>query len=137
MDASENILTAKNIRITPARQLLLDHFLAHQQTHGLQDLEKAFPRTDRITMYRTLKTFEENGIIHRIDNGTAEVKYALCKEHCTPTQHLDQHPHFHCQQCKNMVCLEEVVLPTLHLPKGYVAHEMQMTIKGICRNCQP
>ena len=43
-------------------------------------LEKAFPRADRITIYRTLKTFEEKGIVHGIEEGTTEVKYALCQE---------------------------------------------------------
>ena len=136
MKEVDKILEQKAVRITPMRQLLLEYFLRNQQTFGLQELEKAFPKSDRITMYRTLKTFEENGIIHSIDNGTNEVKYALCKEHCTPAHHIDQHPHFHCSECNQIVCLENVFIPSIELPEGYAANEINMTIKGTCKNCQ-
>ena len=70
------ILEQTAIRITPMRQLLLEYFLQNNGAFGLIELENAFPKSDRITIYRTLKTFEEKGIIHSINNGTGEVKYA-------------------------------------------------------------
>ena len=136
MEQAHKILKQKAVRITPMRQLLLEYFLKHNKPYGLQELEKAFPKSDRITMYRTLKTFEENGIIHSIDNGTNEVKYALCKEHCTPSHHLDQHPHFHCLHCHQITCLEHIFIPSIELPDGFAANEINMTIKGTCKNCQ-
>lgn len=136
MKEIEKILEEKAIRITPMRQLLLKHFLQNDGTFGLQELEKAFPRSDRITIYRTLKTFEENGIIHSIDNGTSEVKYALCKEHCSPFYHLDQHPHFHCVKCSQIICLENVPIPSVELPEGYTPNNISMIMKGTCKNCQ-
>ncbi len=135
MKAVDQILEHKDIRITPMRQLLLAHFLGNQTILGLQELEKAFPKSDRITIYRTLKTFEENGIVHAIDNGTSEVKYALCREHCTPAQHIDQHPHFHCINCGKILCLETVYIPSIELPAGFSSTEISMTIKGICDDC--
>ena len=77
MEKAHKILEQKAVRITPMRQLLLDYFLQHEGTFGLMELENAFPKSDRITMYRTLKTFEEKGIIHGINNETGEVKYAV------------------------------------------------------------
>ena len=135
MPDAETLLKEKSIRITPMRQLVLEYFLAENKTSGLAELEGIFPRADRITLYRTLKTFEEKGILHRIDNGVSEVKYALCKEHCTEAQHIDRHPHFHCRVCGQVVCLEEVFIPQLPLPAGYQSEETEMTIRGVCPDC--
>ena len=130
------ILEQKSVRITPMRQLLLRHFLQEEAVLGLNELEEAFPKADRITIYRTLKTFEEKGIIHSIQNGTSEVKYALCKEHCEELYHVDRHPHFHCFVCGSVECLGSVILPPTILPEGYTAQETRMTIKGTCNRCQ-
>ena len=136
MEKANKILEQKAVRITPMRQLLLEHFLKQSRTFGLQELEEVFPKSDRISINRTLKTFEEKGIIHSIDNGTNEVKYALCKEHCLPSHHLDQLPHFHCLKCNQITCLENVFIPSMELPDGFTANEITMTIKGVCKNCQ-
>lgn len=136
MQRVNKILADKAVRITPMRQLLLDYILQNNRTFGLIELEYAFPKSDRITMYRTLKTFEGKGIIHGINNGSGEVKYALCDEHCTSVHHLDQHPHFQCEQCNQISCIDSLVIPKVELPKGYHSKELTMMIKGICPNCQ-
>ena len=142
MEPVEKILQQKSVRITPMRQLLLEYFLNENNIVGLTELEKAFPRADRITIYRTLKTFAEKGIVHEVGNGTSEMKYALCKprlpggrEHCTELKHIDRHPHFHCSKCREMNCLESVFIPAVDLPEGYFAEEINMVIKGICKKC--
>ena len=75
------------------------------------ELENDFPKSDRITIYRTLKTFEQKGIVHSINNGTGEVKYALCDEYCTAVAHTDQHPHFQCERCEKITCIDRKELP--------------------------
>lgn len=136
MEKAHKILEEKAVRITPMRQLLLEYFLQHEGAFGLLEMENAFPKSDRITIYRTLKTFEEKGIIHGINNGTGEVKYALCNEHCSSNHHIDQHPHFQCEQCKQISCIDSLVIPKMELPKGYIQKEMTMMIKGVCPDCQ-
>lgn len=135
MDNAHLILEQKAVRITPMRQLLLEYFLENNGTFGLVELENAFPKSDRITIYRTLKTFDEKGIIHGINYGAGEVKYALCDEHCTPIHHIEQHPHFQCEHCKRITCIESLVIPKMLLPKGYLQKERTMMIKGICPDC--
>lgn len=49
---------------------------------SLADLENTFEKADKVTLYRTLKTFEANKLIHSIDDETGSVKYALCTESC-------------------------------------------------------
>ena len=135
MENIEKILEQKEIRITPMRQLLLEHFVQENKIFGLAELETVFPKADRITIYRTLKTFEEKGIIHKVENGPAEIKYALCSADCSENSHLDIHPHFHCIRCGEVRCLDEVTIPTLKLQKGYQVKEANMQLKGICPTC--
>ena len=135
MNTTEKILQQKALRITPMRQLVLEYFIAKNKILGLIDLENVFPRADRITIYRTLKIFEEKGIVHRIEDGQSEVKYALCKVDCSEDRHIDDHPHFHCLNCGDISCLEEVFIPSLDLPEGYQLEEVNMMVKGVCVNC--
>lgn len=135
MSEVESIFQAKEVRSTPMRQLLLEYLLIENKTVGLSALENVFPKADRTTLYRTLKTFEEKGIIHAIENGTAEIKYALCSMSCSQNNHLEKHPHFHCLQCNEITCLEAVYIPQITLPAGYHTQEMSMMIKGICKLC--
>ena len=136
MEKVNKILDQKAVRITPMRQLLLEYFVEKNTVSGLSELEKVFPKSDRITMYRTLKTFEEKGILHSIKGEGDEAKYALCNEHCSPVNHIDQHPHFQCEQCKQVTCIDSQLIPSMELPDGYVQKEVTMMIKGICPNCQ-
>jgi Fur family ferric uptake transcriptional regulator len=135
MEVVDKILNEKGVRITAMRQLILEYFLNEQDILGLGELEKIFSRSDRITIYRTLKTFEENGIVHSIENGPLEVKYALCDEYCSPIKHVDNHPHFHCLDCNQITCIEDIFIPPINLPAGYKVNEISMMIKGFCKNC--
>jgi Fur family ferric uptake transcriptional regulator len=137
MSESERILDQKGLRITPMRLLVLERLLVQETPSGLNALQTALPRADRTTIYRTLKTFSENGIVHPIENGNTEVKYALCRAFCTASEHLDKHPHFHCQTCQRIICLEALDVPALDYPNGYLVQEVSMTVKGICAQCQP
>jgi Fe2+/Zn2+ uptake regulation proteins len=136
MTIIEKILNQKAVRITPMRQLLLEYLLQEKKSCGLTELETKFPKAERTTIYRTLKTFEEKGIVHSINNELGEVKYALCKEHCTSIDHIDYHPHFQCEECKQLTCMDNLVIPIMELPKGYLSKEITMMIKGICPDCQ-
>ena len=129
MEKVNSILEQKAVRITPMRQLLLEYFVAENTVLGLSELERVFPKSDRITMYRTLKTFEENGILHSIKGEGEEAKYALCNEHCTPVHHIDQHAHFQSQKCKQVTCIDSYLIPSMKLPDGYIQKEITMMIK--------
>ena len=62
-------------------RLLIYKFLAEKQVAvTLSDIENAFEKADRTTLYRTIKTFEEKGYVHQIDDGTGITKYALCEK---------------------------------------------------------
>lgn len=133
--AVAGILRRKNLSITESRKKILSLFLASPDalTHG--DIErKAGEKFDRVTVYRTLQTFVEKGIIHTIPTAENSVLYALCKD-CTEGRHHDDHVHFICSNCGSTICLDDVVSPKMDLPEGYIAQNVQVVINGICKSC--
>lgn len=131
----ETRLHEKGIRPTAMRLLVLDFLVRQPSAISLNDLEAFFLRSDRITLYRTLKTFEKKGLVHSIDNGTDSVKYALCPEDCPAQEHHDLHVHFYCNQCRETYCLPKSRIPEVSLPDKFLPEEVSLVIKGYCGNC--
>jgi len=50
MEQINKLLEQKAVRITPMRQLLLEHFVAENTVLGLSELEKVFPKSDSNTL---------------------------------------------------------------------------------------
>src|SRR5215217_3823204 len=117
-----DILHRKNLSVTDSRKKILSLFLGHHDalTHG--DIEKkAGEKFDRVTVYRTLQTFVDKGIIHCIPTADNNIRYALCKEDCKEGHHYDNHVHFICNNCERTICLEEVSVPEVKLPQEFAA----------------
>nr|WP_199076268.1 transcriptional repressor [Pedobacter sp. ASV19] len=131
----ENTLKAKQINPTAMRLLVLNFLETQSHAISLTDLEKGLAPADRVTLYRTLKTFEENGLVHSIDDGTGITKYALCKEHCHPGEHDDVHVHFFCKKCGETFCLPKTQIPEVILPVNFHSDEINIVAKGVCDQC--
>lgn len=131
----EDFLERKGIRPTAMRMLVFRYLANQKAAVALTDVENSFERADRTTLYRTLKTFEENSIVHQIDDGTGINKYALCEEGCNCEIERHLHMHFHCNECDETVCLTDYKIPPLNLPDGFVANDANMVLKGVCNKC--
>ena len=133
----ELLLKQNHLSITDSRKKMLSLFL--EQTGALShgDIEKkAGEKFDRVTIYRTLQTFVDKGIIHVIPTTDNSIRYALCKDECTEGHHHDHHIHFVCSKCNNTYCLDDVATPDIKLPKGYSAKQVEVVVEGICKNCK-
>lgn len=136
MSSITNILKQNKLSVTGSRQKILQLFINAGGALAHADIEKnAGEHFDRVTVYRTLQSFVEKGIIHTIPTDDNSVKYALCKDDCAEGHHHDHHVHFVCNTCAQTFCLDEVVTPTLNLPAGYVLKQADVVVKGICKNC--
>ena len=131
----ENILIARRISPTAMRLLVLEFLLKQTSAISLPDLEKEFQYSDRVTLYRTLKTFEKKGLIHNIKDGSEAVKYALCESDCKDGVHYDMHLHFYCTKCKELFCLPNSKLPDVGLPKNFQLSEISLVARGLCDKC--
>lgn len=133
----DSILKRNQLSITGSRKKILELFLKNEGALAHSDIEKKTgERFDRVTIYRTLQSFLEKGIIHTIPTADNSVRYALCKDDCTEGHHHDNHVHFICNQCSNTICLDDVVIPPVKLPQGFIADEIQMIVTGTCKECR-
>lgn len=130
---TENKLIDKNTRPTSMRILVYDFLSTQEVALSLSEVEEYFDRADRITIYRTLKTFEEKGIVHGIQEGQT-TKYKLCDDNCDEDSHNDWHLHFYCKICKETTCREDVLIPH-DLGGNFRVDETQFLVKGICEKC--
>ncbi len=132
-----DILRKSQLSVTDSRRKILELFLHSGNAMAHIDIEKKTgEKFDRVTVYRTLQTFMEKGIIHTIPTSDNSIKYALCKEECSEGHHYDNHVHFICEACGSTFCLDDVIVPTVQLPKGYKALQVNMVVNGVCRNCK-
>lgn len=133
--ASETLLKNFKLRSTPNRQEILELFLQRNYALSHGDIEKEIDsQLDRVTLYRTLKTFLDRGLIHKVLDDEGSLKYALCKDNCHAPVHHHDHVHFKCFQCGQTNCLN-VDVPAIRLPRGYRSQEINVLIQGICERC--
>jgi Fur family ferric uptake transcriptional regulator len=93
------MLRAKNIRLTPQRERVLDIFLALPEGEHLsaEDLHMALRGEQSdislATSYRTLKLLAELGVLREVTFGEDRSHYELCRG--------EEHPHHHliCSEC--------------------------------------
>jgi len=131
-----NILKQHKMRMTKSRKAILGVFIVQKKAIGQPDLEKQLANFDRVTIYRTLNAFLENGILHQVLDDMGATKYALCSEHCSEHEHQDEHIHFKCISCERLECISDIQIPVIKLPKGYTFQDANLLVRGICETCQ-
>ena len=130
-------LKRHNLSVTESRKRILQLFLEEKGALAHGDIEKrAGEKFDRVTIYRTLQTFLEKGIIHSIPTADNAIRYALCKDQCSAGHHHDHHIHFICNNCQRTYCLDDVVTPEIKMPKGYQASHVEVVVEGVCKDCK-
>jgi Fur family ferric uptake transcriptional regulator len=137
MKPGGQILKDYQLRTTTSREAILELFLKNGFALSYSDIEHEIATSfDRVTVYRTLKTFLDKGVIHKVLDDEGSLKYALCSEPCSTHEHHHEHVHFKCEKCGQTNCLESVTIPQVALPKGFLIKEMNLLIQGRCDKCQ-
>lgn len=117
-------------------RILLARLLYDQHNPiSAQDMEDALVTADRSTISRTLTLFLAKGLVHAIDDGSASVKYELCRDLSEDTRHSDLHPHFHCRRCGRTFCLNSFSFPEISVPDAFRAETANYVITGLCPRC--
>ena len=133
----DTILKRNQLSITDSRKRILELFVQNNGALEHSDIErKTGEKFDRVTVYRTLQSFLEKGIIHTIPTPDNSVRYALCKDDCKEGHHHDNHVHFICKECDTTICLEGVIIPHVKLPVGFQPTDYQMIVSGVCKECR-
>ncbi|MEM7655124.1 MAG: Fur family transcriptional regulator [Bacteroidota bacterium] len=132
------ILRQNQLRSTESRLAILKIFDSQSAALTERELEQSLGRTcDRVTIYRTLSTFLEKGILHKVLDDSGSMRYALCVSHCKEgVTHPHDHVHFKCTICGQTTCIEQVPIPEVQLPEGFQLKEVNVLLTGNCPKCQ-
>jgi Fur family transcriptional regulator, ferric uptake regulator len=133
-------LNAKGWRLTPQRETILKIFqelpqgnhLSAEDLHAqLLDLEQDISLS---TVYRTLKLLARMGILRQIDLAEGHKHYELNKPH------PNHHHHLVCVKCNKTIEFKSSsalqVGSKQAQESGYKLLDCQLTIHGICPECQ-
>lgn len=130
----EAILEKGGIRPTANRILVIRELLSTHNPLSMTDLEDRLETLEKSSIFRVLTLLLEHGLVHAIEDGRGIVKYEICHGHghCTIN---DMHPHFYCENCLKVFCLEEIPLPEIALPDGFEVKSVNYMLKGLCPEC--
>jgi len=128
-------LRTKGYRITPQREMIIDT-ITHSPTHlsadeifaAVQERTKAI---NLATIYRTLDTLVEEGLVCRNDLGSGRIVYA--------THHHGSHLHLVCRHCRQVIeadfILIEPLAGQLIAKNGFHPDLAHLSIFGLCAKC--
>ncbi len=127
--SAKYLLDNYKLNKTEGRMNILNIFLNSRIAFSEKDIQdKLSHKCDRATIYRTLKLFKETGIIHPVSTDGSATKYVLKKE-------PDEHLHFKCTNCGNIICLPDIQISGYRLPDGYEKSDSNFLIIGTCNEC--
>jgi Fe2+ or Zn2+ uptake regulation protein len=124
----------KQKRNTKTKEMVMTLFSNASSALCYDDLEQQLAgQLNRVTIYRILQSFCDDGKVHKIPDKNGKVYYALCQD-CEAGHHNDNHVHFRCMKCENIICIDKPVdIPGL--PRGYRVRDVSCFISGYCPNC--
>ena len=122
-----------NRRNTPSKKSILE-LLQKADSALSQDMIETEVKgeMDRVTIYRVLNRFCEDGIAHKILADDGKYYFALCSR-CDGEKHNHNHFHFRCVICDKVECLDEKV--AVRLPEGYRMEDVSGWVTGRCAAC--
>lgn len=120
-------------RNTKTKQIILESLKKTETAVSGEILqERLAGLVDRATIYRTLNSFCEDGIIHKILADDGKQYFAICIN-CNGKEHHHNHLHFRCLNCGKVECLQHEI--ELKLPEGYSAENFNGFVSGYCASC--
>jgi Fur family ferric uptake transcriptional regulator len=151
----KDVLRRAGLRVTEMRIALLEHLSHARRPATAQQIfdelcaqakRKRADRPDRVTVYRTLNTLVDKGLAHKLDPGDRVFRFSLTDHaRCEGKKHDHEHPHFVCDSCGAVECLEGaevVVKPPAPQSKGHAKgaakrHVRQdgVVLHGTCESC--
>jgi len=124
------------LAVTHQRQVVFDSLAGMPDHHHpcpeevYEQVRKLIPSISQATVYKTLHTFVEHGILRE-----------LSPHHGTLRVDINTHAHHHliCTQCKSVMDIEDDELDPVklrrRLPKGFQVERVAVEIQGLCEKC--
>ena len=130
------ILKTHRLYFTSTRSDILNVLIVSKLALSMMEIkEKLVHKCDRVTLYRNLKLFTEEGILHQIHVDGQASKYVLPDSVVEPETSYTEHLHFKCMHCKQVKCLTEYSINGIELPEGYKMSGANFVVFGVCNIC--
>jgi Fur family ferric uptake transcriptional regulator len=131
------VLRTNGLRRTPVRSGVLDLLARSSRPLSVPQIVGKLKGVDTVTVYRTLNTFLRKGLAHRVRGEDRSWLYAAGADN-TQTEH--RHPHFVCDECGKVECLQDSIIPasfvaSLGVGKGYDVTYPEVVLHGTCPKC--
>lgn len=130
-ESLKNILADHQLKSSEQRLMILK-YLGHAEFHPTADeifraLNQEKPVLSRATVYNTLNSFVERGVIQALDLRDNETRFDF---------KMEPHGHFSCNICGGIynIDLPDSLL-ALDIP-GFTIEEQSVNLRGICPNCR-
>ena len=125
------LLKGNSIKITPQRLEILKYLDEHR-IHPTADqiyvgLKEKNPSLSKTTVYNSLETLREHGIIQSLTICGSELRYDF---------ENNMHHHFLCKKCGDIIDID-IKCPNIGkmLESGHKVEEVHGYFKGICKRC--
>jgi Fur family transcriptional regulator, peroxide stress response regulator len=124
------------LALTHQRQVVFDSLASMPEHHHpspeevYEKVRKLIPSISQATVYKTLHTFVEHGIVRE-----------LSPHHGTLRVDINTHGHHHliCTRCKSVMDIEDEDLDPVklrhQLPDGFRVDRVTVEIQGLCAKC--
>jgi Fur family ferric uptake transcriptional regulator len=129
-------LTELGLRPTGLRLSLLNALAAAGRACTAGELLAHLRRSrqvNKVTVYRLLWEFTARGLVRRVAAQGKAARFELAWGQ-------PPHPHFQCDRCGAVQCLEPVSLEevwaVLKGPLGHRADRLEIRVTGLCRECR-
>ncbi len=129
-----NLLRERGLKATPFRIHLLDMMTSRSSSVTYSEIIDKNKDVDRVTVYRTLETLQDKGLIHKCYSDSSDTYYAVCQESCTTEGHHHDHIHVLCQNCDKITC-EELAEPIQISLEGMEIKKKSILVEVICPDC--
>ena len=131
----KKLLQNRGLKATKSRVDLLIKMQDYSSAMSYSAIQKQMSPIDRVTLYRTLESLKENGIIHIAFQENNETYYAICGNSCDENHHQHEHVHFKCTKCNTVTC-EKLISKIEVLLPNYLIDKISVNIEGLCQLCR-
>jgi len=131
------VLARRLLRPTPLRLKVLETLGSENRAWQAREILAAIRAqrpANKVSIYRILDELTRMGLVRQVSSEGRPAYYELACEHHPP------HPHFQCQACGEVQCLEPVPLERLWQelkgPLGNRVDRLEIRVAGLCHKCR-
>jgi Fe2+ or Zn2+ uptake regulation protein len=137
--AADAALRKAGLRRTPVRVGVIEILARSQRPMSVPQMLGRMKGVDSVTVYRTLNTFARKRLVHRVRGEDRTWRYAVTAP-AAGREPRHEHPHFVCENCGKVECLEDSQIPanfvaSLGVRDDYDVSYPEVVLHGVCGKC--